>query len=148
MNIFTIDPVTSFQVPLVRNTQSLILVDETATKTSNIFYNPLALGGVFLIDIANANTGSPTLTVDIMGVSPNGQTYTILSSAALSTPNTVTPLYIYPGMTTVANSVADAILPYQFKVKATLGGTGSFAGYSISSSAGFNAIAGGGGGGG
>lgn len=83
-----------------------------------------ARGIKLTIDItALAGTG-PTLTVTVQGKDAvSGKYYTILASAALAAVAT-TVLTVYPGVAVTANVSASDILPRDWRVSYTVGGTG------------------------
>lgn len=80
-------------------------------------------GLLLFIDITAITGTSPTLTVTIQGKDPvSGKYYTILASAALAAVAT-TVLKVYPGLTAAANSVANDVLPPDFRIITSIGGT-------------------------
>lgn len=75
------------------------------------------------IDITAITGTTPTLTVTIQGKDAvSGKYYTILASAALSATGT-TILRVYPGLTAAANTVANDVLPRDWRVIYVVGGT-------------------------
>lgn len=92
------------------------------TVQSPVQQNSTGKGIKLVIDVT-AITGAPTLTVTLQGHDPSsGKDYTILASAALNAVGT-TVLTVYPGLTPAANSVANDVLPIQWRVQAVVAGT-------------------------
>lgn len=82
----------------------------------------LASRGLHLVIDITAVTGTPTLTVTIQGKDAvSGKYYTILASAALSAVAT-TVLRVYPGLTAAANTIANDVLPKDWRVTYTVAG--------------------------
>lgn len=72
--------------------------------------------GMHLIVDATSITSTPSITVKIQGIETlSGKTYDILVSSAITTVST-TVLKVYPGLTAAANSVANDVLPVNFRV--------------------------------
>lgn len=75
------------------------------------------------VNITALTGTSPTLTVTIQGKdAASGTYYTILASTALSATG-FTRLTIYPGLTAAANSIASDIVPRDWRIAYTIGGT-------------------------
>lgn len=85
--------------------------------------NTNARGLHLTIDITAITGTGPTLTVTIQGKDAvSGKYYTILASAALSAVGT-TVLRVYPALTAAANTAANDVLPRDWRVTYTIGGT-------------------------
>ena len=91
----------------------------TTTQSSGTLKNYRGKGIVVVVDVT-VNAGSAgSITVAIKGVDPtSGKTYSILSSAAITSVST-TVLKVYPGLTAAANSVVSDVLPQSFSVDVT-----------------------------
>lgn len=97
----------------------------TTFPTTGAFIPPMwARGLVVYINITAVTGTTPTLTIAIQGVEPTAQSnvYTVLTSAALNAVG-LTVLRVYPGISVAANVSASDIIPAQWSLKATLGGT-------------------------
>ena len=86
--------------------------------------NPQHRGISVFVNISGAPGGTtPTLTVTISAVDPvSGALVTLLVSAALNAAG-CTLLQVYPGLPATANVSANAVLPSQWQVSYTIGGT-------------------------
>lgn len=80
-------------------------------------------GIIFVINISAYTSGN--LTVAVAGLSSSGYTWTILSSAALSSAATTT-LSIGAGIAVTSNVSASALVPNQLQITATGASTPSF----------------------
>lgn len=101
----------------------------TATHNSGIIANP-GYRGLHLVIDATASADTPSVVFTIQGYNPVGDDYyTILASAAITAAG-VTVLRVYPGLTVAANTVANDVLPHQYRVLATHG-EGSSITYSV-----------------
>lgn len=79
---------------------------------------PRYRGAYFIIDVT-AVTATPSITVTVAGVDRfSGKTFDILESAAITATGTTT-LQIAPGITAVANTDEDSLLPPVFRVSVT-----------------------------
>lgn len=89
----------------------------TTTQTTADRNNVGCRGVHVILDVTSAGTGS--ITLDIQGKdSISGKYYSILTGAAVTT--NVTNVYkVYPGMTAVANSVANDVIPRTFRIVIT-----------------------------
>lgn len=108
--------------------QVLLAAGQTATQTVNLT-GVHALGNTLvgrkLVVVVNISVfTSGTLTVAINGVSASAYSYAILTSAALGAAAT-TPVQVGPGLPATANVSANAVLPSQVQVVATVSGGGS-----------------------
>lgn len=79
-------------------------------------------GLMLFINITAISGVGAQLIVTLTGVTPSGQTYTILASAAL-TATGLTVLRVYPGLTPIANLKADDILPSLVRIDTAISGT-------------------------
>lgn len=70
-----------------------------------------------VLDVTNAGTGSVTVLIEGKDVT-SGKYYTLLSGAAVTT-NSTTRYIVGPWITSVANSIAQTMLPYTFRVSVT-----------------------------
>lgn len=110
----------------VQTNQSVSIMTLTAQAAGTVQFegaNHNCRGMHLVIDITAITGTTPTLTVTIEGKDPtSGKFYTILASAALNATGT-TVLKVYPGLTAAANTVANDVIPRDFRVKAVVGGT-------------------------
>ena len=74
---------------------------------------PYGRGIKVFVNISAITAGSAVVT--IQGKDPSGNYYTVLASASL-TATGETVLTVYPGTTAAANSVANDVLPRQWRV--------------------------------
>lgn len=79
-------------------------------------------GVLLFVNISAISGTTPTLTVTLKGLDPNGNAYTILASSALNATG-LTVLKVYPALTAAANTVANDVLPVSWRVDYTIGGT-------------------------
>lgn len=106
-----------------QNLSALVLSAATASSNGSDMENLSSRGAVFVVDITALSGTSPTMTVTIEGMDAvSGKYYTILASTALAAVAT-TVLRVYPGLTASANLIASDILPKNFRVRWTIGGT-------------------------
>jgi hypothetical protein len=93
--------------------------------------NTVALSGVnsqhrgisIFVNLTAVSGTGPTLTVTLSAIDPiSGALITLLASAALGATGT-TLLQVYPGIAVAANASANAVLPSQWQVSYTIGGT-------------------------
>lgn len=83
-----------------------------------------AKGAYVVVDITAITGTGPTLTVTLQGKDEvSGKYFTVLASAALNATGT-TVLRVYPGLTAAANTVANDVMPLQWRIKTDIGGTG------------------------
>jgi hypothetical protein len=95
----------------------------TANGSSGVLNAGPSKGGHFVIDVTAVSGTTPTLVATIQGVDHvSGKAYTLLASASINAIGT-TVLKIHPGLVAAANLVANDILPPQFQVTWTIGGT-------------------------
>lgn len=125
----------SFVVGLAKTTQYgavFSVMNATAGANGEDLPNPCFRGVKVVVDITSLTGTAPTLTVTIQGKDEvSGKYYTLLASAALSAAGT-TVLTVFPGLTAVANSKADDVLPSTWRIITTSGGTVTDADYTIS----------------
>ena len=81
--------------------------------------------GVYIFANVSAAPGATTITWTIQGKDPEGNYYTILSSAASAATGIVT-LKVYPGMAAAANSAVSEALPDIWRVTATYSAGANF----------------------
>lgn len=79
-------------------------------------------GILLFVNISAISGTTPTLTVTLKGLDPNGNAYTILASSALNATG-LTVLKVYPALTAAANAVANDVLPVSWRIDTTIGGT-------------------------
>ena len=91
----------------------LALVGQTTSINSPDQVNPYGRGIKVFVNISAITAGSAVVT--IQGKDPSGNYYTVLASASL-TATGETVLTVYPGTTAAANSVANDVLPRQWRV--------------------------------
>lgn len=105
----------------------VITLTAQGTGTVNQAVNVGTAKGVLVIYNITAGTGtSPTLTVTISGLTPDGQNvaYTILASTALAAGSPVAgQLTVYPGAAVTANVSASTGVPSNIQIGATVAGT-------------------------
>src|SRR5688572_16303031 len=102
----------------------------TETPTATTFVNEHGHRGLHLIIDVTAVAATPSVVFTIQGVSPLGDdAYTLLASAAITGTGT-TILRVYPGLTAAANTVANDVLPAQWRVAAVHADTDSIT-YSV-----------------
>lgn len=106
--------------------QSLSVLSLAAASASGVsgdlaqFY---ARGLHLVVDITTITGTTPTLTVTIQAKDPtSGKYYTLLTSAALNATGT-TVLKVYPGLTAAANTVANDVLPRDWRISYAIAGT-------------------------
>jgi hypothetical protein len=110
------------------NTDGVVLITSAALTTNtnasdqtNTYYR----GVVVFVTTGSFGSGASTIVVTIEGKdSVSGNYYTILASASL-TASTFTTLTIYPGAVAASNSIANALLPKTWRVKATASAWGT-----------------------
>lgn len=90
-------------------------LSRTATEASETQFNLRQRGVLVSVNVTAAGTGS--ITVSIQREDPVAGWVDMLSSVALTTGG-VTTLTVYPGLTASANSVASAVLPHRWRVRA------------------------------
>lgn len=105
-----------------RTLKQLALAAAAAGATGTVIDCSEARGLLVYINISLLAGTAPTLTVTITGVTPGGQTYTILASAVLNATG-LTVLRVYPGLTGVANLKADDVLPSSVRIDTAIGGS-------------------------
>lgn len=79
-------------------------------------------GAMLLINVSAISGTSATLTVTIKGVDANGNAYTILASAGI-TATGLTVMKVYPGLTAAANTVANDVIPVNWRIDTAISGT-------------------------
>ena len=95
----------------------LVFASAARTATLSATMPCEATEGLFFID-ATAASATPSVVFTIIGVSPSGTEYTILTSAAITGVG-LTVLRISPQLTASANVIAKDMLPAAIKVTAT-----------------------------
>jgi len=95
----------------------LALVGQTTSVNSPDQVNAYGRGIKVFINISSITAGSAVVT--IQGKDPSGNYYTVLASASL-TATGETVLTVYPGTTAAANSVANDVLPRQWRVSVSV----------------------------
>lgn len=102
---------------------AMILTAASANANGTDITNPSGRSAVVVIDITAITGTTPTCVVTVQGKDPiSGKYYTILASASLTATGT-TVLRIDPSLTAAANLVAADLMPAEFRVIATIGGT-------------------------
>jgi hypothetical protein len=105
-----------------RSVELLASAADTTGRTSADQTNRTGRGVVVCVK-KTANSGtSPTVTVTIQGKDRNGDYYTILASAAISS-NGSTYYRVYPGLTAAANATVNDVLPRVWRVSTAIGGS-------------------------
>ena len=97
--------------------------DGTAATTTLQLQN-LSTGAGLILLVTLANYVSGTVTVVVSGVSSNGHTWPILTSTALGAAGT-TELQIAKGIPAAINLAANALMPPNIQVVATVSGGAS-----------------------
>lgn len=98
--------------------QSELLFPSAArTATSSVSFVSRTLGGLFIINVTAASA-TPSVVFTIVGTGPAGETWTILTSAAI-TGTGQTILRVHPELTAAANTIAKDMLPQAVTVTAT-----------------------------
>jgi hypothetical protein len=106
----------------------------TTSGSSQVFTNEVAEAAVLTIDVSAISGTSPSLVVTLVGIDPvSGKAYTILASAAITAVGT-SVLRIGRGLTAAAGSVANDILPHQFRIDYTIAGTTPSISFSLGAS--------------
>lgn len=103
----------------------------TTTQTSGKQTNWNHKGCIVILTTSAIGTGS--ITLSIQGIEPvSNYVWTILSGTAVTT-NTTNIYKVYPGLTAVANSIANDILPrtWQIVVTANNANSASYAAYGM-----------------
>ena len=108
------------------NSQLGALATLTAASTGGttaVQVNALWKGLTVFVNVSAITGTTPTFTVTIQGVDPvSGATTTLLATAALNTTG-VHALTIYPGIAVTANVSANTVLPSNWQISWTIGGT-------------------------
>jgi hypothetical protein len=120
-------PASAQEVGINSNDQILSSASQSADRKVNSTTNLYHKGAHFIMNISGVS-GSPTVKFILEGLSPAGNTYTILEGATIAVPGglNIYTYRVYPGYAASANLIANDSLPYQFKVTMEYGGTGSF----------------------
>jgi len=71
--------------------------------------------GIRVYMTTTSTTSGASLVLSVKGKDAEGNIYTILSTAAITT-NSSNMLTIYPGITATANVSANTVLPYEFYI--------------------------------
>lgn len=100
----------------------ITLVAASAGATGTVYNGANGRGIALFINISAISGTTPTLTVTLKGLDANGNAYTILASAALNATG-LTVLKVYPALTAAANTVANDVLPINWRVDTAIGGT-------------------------
>lgn len=112
----------------VGNADGVVLITSAALTTNTNASdqtNSRYKGVVVFITPGAFGSGASAVVVTIEGKDPvSGNYYTILASASLSA-NTFTTLTVFPGAVAVNNSIANAVLPKTWRVKATASNWGT-----------------------
>jgi hypothetical protein len=101
----------------------MVLTAAAASANGSDLENTNHRGCVVVVDFTAVSGTTPTCVVTLEGKDPiSGKYYTILASASLNSVAT-TVLRVFPAATAAANLVANDVLPRNFRVKTTIGGT-------------------------
>lgn len=95
----------------------VLFASAARTATSSTTMLTEATEGLFFID-CTAYTATGSIVFTVIGVSPSGTEYTILTSAAIVGTG-MTVLRVSPQLTAAANTIAKDMLPQAVKVTAT-----------------------------
>jgi hypothetical protein len=71
-----------------------------------------------IVEVTSLNAGTPSITVQIQGVTVFGTAYTIFQSAAIATVSVVR-LLVAPSLTGVTNLTANSVIPSKFQIQVT-----------------------------
>lgn len=95
----------------------------TANTNSDTMVNGFFRGVTVFVNLTALTGTSPTVTVALEAYDKvSGNFVTLLESAALAATG-MSMLQLYPGVAVTANESASAVLPNQWRVAVTLGGT-------------------------
>ncbi|HLY75527.1 MAG TPA: hypothetical protein VKU80_15510 [Planctomycetota bacterium] len=105
--------------------QASTTVTSAVTTTGSTFYNYHFRGIVLTVYTTTLTGTSSTLTVTVQTKDPLSGNWVALPGCATAAINsvTVTMLVCYPGINVSANSTVSTILPYQWRIVSTAGGT-------------------------
>lgn len=102
----------------------------TASVASATFANIQGHRGIQIVIDATAAADTPSVVFTLQGYSGTGDDYyTILASVAITGTGT-TVLRVYPGLTGANNTIANDVLPAQWRVNAVAGDSDSLT-YSV-----------------
>jgi hypothetical protein len=86
-------------------------------------------GAVVCVLTQTTHTGTPSTTVTLQGVDPGtGQFFVIITSAAVTTDNTPTPIAAGKGVGSTANVSASFPVPPGWRASVTIAGSGTVTG--------------------
>lgn len=95
----------------------------TANTNSDTMVNGFFRGVTVFVNLTALTGTSPTVTVALEAYDKvSGNFVTLLESAALAATG-MSMLQLYPGVAVTANESASAVLPNQWRIAVTLGGT-------------------------
>jgi hypothetical protein len=103
----------------------IIPAGTAATETVDVFTD-VSFEAQLVLVVKITAIATDTLTVQINGKTADGETYPILTSAALAVTGT-TVLRVGIGFTAVTNLTANDMLPSDMQVVCTVGGSGTIA---------------------
>lgn len=72
-------------------------------------------GIVVYVEVTSLHADTPSITVTIQGVTPDGTAYTLLASAAIAATG-LTRLRVAPSLTAVANAAANDLVPDKVRI--------------------------------
>lgn len=99
------------------NVVALASASRTTTQTLSDVPNPYHKGLIVVLDMTTVGTGSVTLTIQGKDIA-SGKYYTILAGAAVTT-NSTNTYRVYPGLSAVANTTANDVIPATFRLLVT-----------------------------
>lgn len=113
------DPVDDVFIPFYSNRNATVLASEsrTTTQVGTDIQNYRHRGISVTLDMTAVGTGSVTLTIEGKDTA-SGKYYTLLAGAAVTT-NVTNTYKVYPGLTAVANAVANDVVPRTFRISVT-----------------------------
>ena len=95
----------------------------SASGSSAVLNNAQGRGVTVFLDVASLSGTSPSFVPTIEGYdSVTGQSYTLLTGPSVTAAGTHV-MQVYPGLASSAGAAADAVLPQQWQLAYTIGGT-------------------------
>jgi hypothetical protein len=114
-----------YVTPGPNSQRSLFAGTATATQTAGPFANLNSRSAIFTLNITAASGTTPTLDVKVQGVNHDGVAYDMAGAAFAQKTAAGGPfvLQIGQGLTAAANVIVLGLMPVQFQVVQTIGGT-------------------------
>lgn len=95
----------------------------TANTNSATMVNGFFRGLSVFVNLTALTGTSPTVTVSLEAYDPVSKEFVALLTSAALAATGVSMLQLYPGIAVTANESASAVLPNQWRIAVTLGGT-------------------------